>query len=569
MTPLHRLPPVWINAALLGSVWASLEIVLGSFLHNLRVPMAGTAMAALGVALLVAGSRMWNMPGLIWRAGAICALMKSVSPSAVILGPMVGIFLEALALEGATRLLGRNAWGYVAGGALAASLPLAQKIAGILVLYGFDAARLYVALVESAARSLQLPGVGPADLILVLFALAVVLGAAAAGIGFAAGSRARRTDHGLPPGKPVEAEPVHGAAHPGQHYSLGLLALHAAAIPAGLMAVSSLPMPLSGALVAAYVGLTLLRYGRVRARLFRFRLLVEFTLVAVLAGFLLGELTGGGPAWSWRGLEAGAQMTLRAALIMTAFAAVSVELRNPVVLEWFLRRGLDSYSMALAVAFEALPAMMQSIGQERLFFRSPLDSVARVLASAREWLKARRGQVFLITGEKGSGKTTLARKVADALARNGVRCSGILSPALLEGGTRTAYAVEEIGTALSVSLCRVARGQGGIRTGRFSFSPEGIAFGTRALERAFRAGEGPVIVDEVGPLELEGGGWSGVLDRFLPDTGQAVLLTVRPPLVEPLCERWQIMPLAVWRAEAATPGEASQIILSHINGSSS
>jgi hypothetical protein len=85
----NRLNPIWLKAAVIGSLWASVEIVAGSFLHNLQVPFSGTILTAFAILLLSAFSRLWKESGIIWRAGIICALMKSISPSAVIIGPMV------------------------------------------------------------------------------------------------------------------------------------------------------------------------------------------------------------------------------------------------------------------------------------------------------------------------------------------------------------------------------------------------------------------------------------------------------------------------------------------------
>src|SRR5512137_442670 len=90
---------VWQRAAVLGSLWAAVEIVVGSFLHNLGVPFAGTVLAAFGVMVMTAGHRASPERGLIWRTALVCALMKSVSPSAVILGPMIGILMEGVLLE--------------------------------------------------------------------------------------------------------------------------------------------------------------------------------------------------------------------------------------------------------------------------------------------------------------------------------------------------------------------------------------------------------------------------------------------------------------------------------------
>ena len=43
--------------------------MLGNLLHSLRVPLAGTLLAAIGVSILVAGLRLRGEPGVALRAG--------------------------------------------------------------------------------------------------------------------------------------------------------------------------------------------------------------------------------------------------------------------------------------------------------------------------------------------------------------------------------------------------------------------------------------------------------------------------------------------------------------------
>jgi len=173
VTPSERSAPLsllWLKAAVLGSLWASVEIIAGSFLHNLRIPLAGSLLAATGVGLLTGAHQIWPERGLFWRAGLICALMKSISPTAVVLGPMIGIFTESLLLEAATRLLGRTVLGYALGGALAVCSTLFQKIVGFIITFGLNVVALYVNLCEFAARSLRLPFLGPLELLAALAA---------------------------------------------------------------------------------------------------------------------------------------------------------------------------------------------------------------------------------------------------------------------------------------------------------------------------------------------------------------------------------------------------------------
>jgi len=61
-----------------GGALAAVEIIAGSFLHNLRMPPRGHVLSCIGAALLVASHRN-GRKGLLWRAGLICAVMKSVS----------------------------------------------------------------------------------------------------------------------------------------------------------------------------------------------------------------------------------------------------------------------------------------------------------------------------------------------------------------------------------------------------------------------------------------------------------------------------------------------------------
>ena len=133
----YKLSPLWQRAIIGGSIWGALEITLGSVLHNLMVPMAaGTLLASLGVLTVSAISAPSIQRGFFWRAALICALLKSVSPSAVILPPMVGIALEGVLMELGLLILGTNVLGLLLGGGLALlSIPLFKAIR-LYMIYG-------------------------------------------------------------------------------------------------------------------------------------------------------------------------------------------------------------------------------------------------------------------------------------------------------------------------------------------------------------------------------------------------------------------------------------------------
>src|SRR4030042_2997302 len=152
----YRLSEKWIKASITGTIWAASEIVLGSFLHNLRVPFSGNILTAIGLIILISISYIWTEKGLFWRAGLICALMKTMSPSVVIFGPMIAIFSEAILLEFSVLLLGRTLAGYLIGAMLAMSWNLFQKIANYIIYYGANIIEVYNNLLKLAQKQLNI-----------------------------------------------------------------------------------------------------------------------------------------------------------------------------------------------------------------------------------------------------------------------------------------------------------------------------------------------------------------------------------------------------------------------------
>jgi nucleoside-triphosphatase THEP1 len=77
-----------------------------------------------------------------------------------------------------------------------------------------------------------------------------------------------------------------------------------------------------------------------------------------------------------------------------------------------------------------------------------------------------------------------------------------------------------------------------------------------------------IIVDEVGPLEMQGKGWAPALPRLFEHEGTVVLLTVRPALVAAVQERWKFEAHGVWKVDGGSSGsipEMSDAILSSLH----
>ena len=355
---------------------------------------------------------------------------------------------------------------------------------------------------------------------------------------------------------------VDGSPDPTQAFSRWLLLAHIVLLPIAFLAIRDWPVLFSAPSIAIYVVLAFLLYPRIRRRFRRIRPWIEFLAVAVLAGLFLGGIGASTEPWPGSGLTLGSQMALRAVLVVIAFSAISIELRNPLIVQWFFRRGLSPLSSALDVAFQALPAMMHAIGEERSFIRHPRVSVARVITAARGWLarfeQEGPGVIVVLTGEQGHGKTTFVELLATQLRESGLRVRGITAPVQYERGERTAYRVKNLATGREAELCRKAARGASADVGPFQVHADGIEFGEEALRVGEEGFPDVVILDEVGPLECAGKGWADALTRLREAPVPALILVVRPSLLAEVRKRWNFLPQAVWEIGKDTPSVAAE-----------
>jgi nucleoside-triphosphatase THEP1 len=107
------------------------------------------------------------------------------------------------------------------------------------------------------------------------------------------------------------------------------------------------------------------------------------------------------------------------------------------------------------------------------------------------------------------------------------------------------YDVVDLATGRT-TLLATTDGLGVEQVGQFSFLAEGLALGRAALETAAETPHGLVIVDEVGPLELTGGGWSKQLDRLAGRPG-CTLLAVRRDLAAEVARRWNVPAWGIYK----------------------
>jgi nucleoside-triphosphatase THEP1 len=140
--------------------------------------------------------------------------------------------------------------------------------------------------------------------------------------------------------------------------------------------------------------------------------------------------------------------------------------------------------------------------------------------------------VLVVAGPVHGGKTTFLERALPQWAARGLSCRGFLSLAAEDAVGAPVYDLLELTTGRRHPYLRRDGAPGAERIGPFVFVPE-----TLALARSAVRGAGPdglLVVDEVGPLEVGGGGlWPEVRIAALRAEGK-LLLVARAEIVPDL-----------------------------------
>lgn len=557
---------VWLKAAVLGSLWASVEIILGSFLHNLRVPFSGSTLAFMAVWLLIAFSQHWKDKGLIWRAGLIAALMKSLSPSAVILGPMIGIFTEALLIDITIRLLGRNLVACIIGGALAVLSALMHKVVNLLILYGFDLLKVLHAMFEFSQQVLNLEHIGLQEAFFALVAIYATAGIVAALLGYFSGMRIKRkniafdndtenrhkNEHGFINLKKKEVGSLSSKKTSelfdyttAEKYASPLLFANLFALVGGLFLISRSHMLVAAVFSAAYIGFCFFRYRRAVMRMRKLSFWLPFILITLAAALLL-EGMDKGLSFSIDGLIIGIRMNVRAFVVLTGFTAISTEMKNPAIKMILYKKGFENLYQALNLSFGALPGIIAFISERNGKQGLRRFSLKQVLAAAEQLLatfkkeNAQKMPVIIITGAIGQGKTTFTKQVIKLLNNKKVSITGFLSLGKQQDGQRVGFDLYSLLDQSLTPLCTTEKLPGRPHFGRYYFHDEGLQKGNEILEPDVVKNFNLLVVDEVGPLEINNSGWAKGIENVLNNAQVLQCWVVRKSLVQQIARKWDI-----------------------------
>ncbi len=533
------LSDVWLKASILGANWAASEIILGSFLHNLHIPFKGNILTTIGLILMISVAYIWKDKGLFWRTGLICALMKTMSPSAVIFGPMVAIFMEALLLEVSVRLLGRNFAGFFLGSALAMSWILFQKIINYIIFYGFNIVEIYADLLKYAERQLDIAFDVFWMPILILLGVYILFGLFAVFAGMRIGKSITRSTK--QPELKVKSGSVDlkNSSKKSFNYSIPWLMFSFIGLIATLILITNSPvyiwMPLSATLVTLWI----LRYKRAMRQLSRPKFWISFVIITILSALLISSLNDSPDRWL-DGLMVGLQMNFRAAVVIVGFSVLSTELYNPTIRNFLARSAFRQVPAALEIAFQSLPFIVANLPDAKTFLKKPGSVVRLLISYAENSFRQQSGNnqasVIIVSGDIAEGKTSLLVKLSESLKRRNVAVGGVLSSRIIENEETVGYKLISVETGEEHNYLRLKEDKGSEGIGRFDINHSAIDWGRELLSLQNTLDKDVVIIDEVGKLELEKNGWRNNLEKLLTIPRLNIVISVRKRYVQGIIE---------------------------------
>lgn len=563
---------IWLKASVLGSIWASVEIILGSFLHNLKIPLSGTILSFISVYLLISFLQVWNEKGLILRAGIICALMKSISPSAVILGPMIGIISEAILLEFFILILGRNLFGYMIGGAFAVLSALLHKLISLLILYGFDFIKIISVLYKFLIKQINIPDLDPVLLINIITSIYIITGMIAGFSGYISGRNFmnKSTPHS-PDDLDIRLQSNNQlfSNTTKQKYSAYYLLANLIAIIISLVLINSDRIILSVIFSLIYIGICIYHYKSSLNRFRNFSVWLQFGAITLIAAFLWNSISGN--LFSISGLIVGLKMIARAIIIIIGFAAISIELKNPLIKSILYERGFANLYQSLSLAFSALPGIISHLTESKRRINKPSVLLDNLFRQARNLLQTfenehlLRPSIVIITGELHKGKTTFAKNVIENLQNQGFKIGGFLSTGVHKEGERIGFNLYDIEATQQVELCRRNYNNNWIKCGRYYFNPNGLSKGIGLLNMTRLSDKHAVVIDEIGPLELGGQGWSDAIEKICRNSLIPQIWIVRKKLVSTVMKKWNVGNIYIFNISEDNFQDVQELLIGIIN----
>ena len=141
--------------------------------------------------------------------------------------------------------------------------------------------------------------------------------------------------------------------------------------------------------------------------------------------------------------------------------------------------------------------------------------------------------IYIFSGKVQSGKS--ARLLE--WSKRTPSCAGILTPSI--NGKKYIVDISD-GEKKALQISGEMKNSDVIKVGRYFFSQEAFEWSKKRLLRACKNDPQWLVIDEIGYLELKGGGFEPAVTQILPEIENNLLLVIRDKLVRRVIEHFKL-----------------------------
>ncbi len=502
--------------------------------------MRGTMLAAIAVAIMSATGYRFKLKGIYWRAGLLTAAMKTLSPSAVLLAPMIAIVMQGLIMELVITAGGPRRISFVIGGALSITWNFVHLILGYWMYYGNDVIALYDNLVAYARKETGWSFVSGTTLIVAFGSVYFINGAIAGWLGTAMRKPGIAKPLNIPRKENPVGLPVKKAIANLPDRSIFWLFLLPFMVASQLYMMIYLPLEVCVFAWTAAIAMLIIRYRSSYKRLAKIRFWIIFLFLTVLSSLLLGPTLQ-------EGLLIGLRMNMRAILFVLVLAALSFELRNEKLTHQVNMR-MKHFLAVVETSFDTLPMVISILPPAATIIKKPRESLSLFAGTFSVWVDSMHFRqldpmpIVLITGEKGSGKSQLIEeKVLPYLPEKQIDFSGIVMNYVFADEKHVGYKIRLLPGNDEKILVGPDVADAQLTIGRYAFSDSAFDAGTKHTIDLLPKSK-LVVLDECGWLESYGLGWYALMKEIRTQS-IPLIVVVRPNLSSDFCRFWNVKPV--------------------------